>query len=97
MAVGRAKKALKWVGVVKTGARALLGKDLSRAVSDRAVDMATPSAYARGGVVQKTGNATVHKGELILTKAVTNKLKAFMEAAVSTGAKKKKPRKRKAA
>lgn len=76
--VQRAKKALKWVGVVKTGARQLLGKDLSRAVSDRAVDMATPSAYAKGGVVKRTGMAKVHKGELVLTAAKRKALKKLL-------------------
>ena len=76
--VQRAKKALKWVGVVKTGARQLLGKDLSRAVSDCAVGMATPEAYAKGGVVKKTGMAKVHKGELVLTAAKRKALKKLL-------------------
>lgn len=76
--VQRAKKALKWVGVVKTGARQLLGKDLSRAVSDRAVDMAAPASYAKGGLVRKTGLAKVHKGEMVLTAAKHKALKRLL-------------------
>lgn len=69
--VARVKKALKWVGAVKEGSKMLLGKDLSRAVSSRAVDAvkATPPSYAKGGVVRRTGMAKVHKGEKVLTMA----------------------------
>ena len=66
--VQRVKKAMKWVGAVKEGSKMLLGKDLSRAVSSRAVGaLASPPAYAKGGVVKKTGIAKVHKGEKVLT------------------------------
>lgn len=69
--VARAKKALKWVDTLKTGSKMLLGKDLSRAVSSRAVDAvkASPPSYAKGGVVKRTGMAKVHKGEKVLTMA----------------------------
>jgi len=73
--VGRVKKAMKWVGAVKEGSRMLLGKDLSRAVSNRAVSIANPPAYKKGGVVKKTGVAKVHKGEKVLTLAQRKALK----------------------
>lgn len=73
--VGRVKKAMKWVGAVKEGSKMLMGKDLSRAVSNRAVSLANPPAYAKGGVVKKTGIAKVHKGEKVLTLAQRKALK----------------------
>lgn len=78
--VSRAKKALKWVDTIKTGSRALLGKDLSRAVSSRATGavLAAPASYAKGGVVRKTGMAKVHKGEMVLTAAKHRALKKLL-------------------
>lgn len=69
--VARVKKGLKVIGAMKEGARMLLGKDLSRAVSSRAVQAvsASPPSYAKGGVVKRTGMAKVHKGEKVLTMA----------------------------
>jgi hypothetical protein len=69
--VQRVKKAMKWVGAVKEGSKMLLGKDLSRAVSNRATQAvsASPPSYAKGGVVRRTGMAKVHKGEKVLTLA----------------------------
>ena len=67
--VNRVKKIGRYVGAIKSGARELLGKDLSRAVSARATQgvMASPAAFAKGGKVKKTGLAKVHKGEVVLT------------------------------
>jgi len=61
----------RYVEAVKSASKSLLGKDLSRAVSQRATSavtpMASPSTFAKGGVVKKTGLAKVHKGEKVLT------------------------------
>lgn len=70
--VSSVKKIGKYVGAIKSASRQLLGKDLSRAVSSRAASavaapMASPSSFAKGGLVRKTGMAKVHKGEKILT------------------------------
>lgn len=70
--VNRQKKAMSWIETVKGGAKSLLGKDLSRAVSQRATQavagpMASPASFAKGGMVKKTGLAKVHKGEKVLT------------------------------
>jgi hypothetical protein len=68
--VNRQKKAMSWIETVKGGAKSLLGKDLSRAVSQRAVSAVTPASpaqYKVGGKVKKTGMALVHKGEKVLT------------------------------
>lgn len=76
--VNRVKKIGRFVGAIKSGARELLGKDLSRAVSASAVNMATPAAYAKGGKVKKTGMAKVHKGEVVLTSAKVKALKKLL-------------------
>lgn len=67
--VNRVKKIGRYIGAIKSGARELLGKDLSRAVSNRATSavMAEPATFAVGGKVRKTGLAKVHKGEVVLT------------------------------
>jgi len=70
------KKGLKVVGAIKEGTRMLLGKGLSRALNARAMEaVASPSMYAKGGVVKKTGVAKVHKGEKVLTMAQRKQLK----------------------
>ena len=78
--VNRQKKALGWVGTVKTGYHALLGKDLSKAVNKRAVGTveASPSSYKKGGKVKKTGKALVHKGEVVLTASKVKMLKKLL-------------------
>ena len=69
--VNRQKKAMSWIETVKGGAKSLLGKDLSRAVSQRAVSAVTPAAsppsFAKGGVVKKTGLIRAHKNEVVLS------------------------------
>ena len=78
--VNRQKKALGWVGTVKSGYHALMGKDLSRAVNNKAVSTveASPSAYKKGGKVKRTGRALVHKGEVVLTAQKVKMLKKLL-------------------
>ena len=80
--VNRQKKALGWVGTVKSGYHALMGKDLSRAVNKKAVSTveASPSAYKKGGKVKRTGRgrALVHKGEVVLTAQKVRMLKKLL-------------------
>lgn len=76
--VNRVKKMGRFIGAIKSGARELLGKDLSRAVSARATQAAMPAAYKKGGVVKKTGRALVHKGEVVLTVAQRKALKKIL-------------------
>jgi hypothetical protein len=80
--VNRVNKIGRYVGALKSASKQLLGKDLSRAVSARAVGMATPASpqsFAKGGVVKKTGLAKVHKGEVVLTAKTAKALKALMK------------------
>ena len=69
--VNRIKKIGRYVEAVKGASKSLLGKDLSRAVSQRATQaitpMASPASFAKGGKVNKTGLAKVHKGEKVFT------------------------------
>jgi hypothetical protein len=79
--VNRVKKIGRYIGAIKSGARELLGKDLSRAVSARAAGAveASPPSFARGGKVKKTGMAKVHKGEVVLTAKTAKALKALLK------------------
>lgn len=79
MPVNRQKKAIGWVGTIKEGSKMLLGKDLSRAISDRATQaVASPASYAKGGKVKRTGIAKVHKGEVVLTASKVKALKKIL-------------------
>ena len=77
MAVNRQKKALGWVNTIKQGSKMLLGKNLSRAINNKAVGavMASPASFSKGGKVKKTGLAKVHKGEIVLNKKAVGALK----------------------
>lgn len=79
--VNRVKKIGRYVGAIKSGARELLGKDLSRAVSNRATSavMAEPATFKVGGKVKKTGVAKVHAGEVVITKKVATALKKLLK------------------
>jgi hypothetical protein len=80
--VNRVNKINRYVGAIKAASKSLLGKDLSRAVSARAVSAATPAApqsFAKGGRVKRTGLARVHKGEVVLTAKAAKALKALMK------------------
>ena len=79
--VNRQKKALGWVGTVKTGYHALMGKDLSKAVNKRAVGAveASPSSYKKGGKVKRTGKALVHRNEVILPASTVKTLKRLLK------------------
>ena len=79
--VNRVKKGMRHIALIKSAGRQLLGKDLSRSISGAAVgqvnSLASPNpipGYAKGGKVKRTGIAKVHKGELVLTAAMTKKL-----------------------
>ena len=77
--MGRISKA------ISDTSRTLLGKNVSRAIFGGAVKNINASAdayaspnpipgFAKGGKVKRTGLAKVHKGELVLTAAMTKKL-----------------------
>lgn len=78
--VNRVKKMGRFIGAIKEGTQQLLGKELGRAVSNRAVQAvsASPPSFAKGGMVKKTGLAKVHKGERVLTAKQVATLKKML-------------------
>ena len=74
--VNRGKKATKWVGLVKDGYHSLMGKDLSRAVNQKAVGAI--DSYKKGGKVKRTGLARLHAGEIVLSAPKVKMLKKLL-------------------
>lgn len=72
------KRALSWIDTIKSGAQALVGKDVGRAINKKVLGAVTGQSFAKGGVVTKTGLAKVHKGETVLTKAQSASLKKVL-------------------
>ena len=75
--VNRVKKMGRITGAISDASRTLLGKNVSRAISQGASkniksysDAQASSnpipGYAKGGKVRRTGLAKVHKGELVI-------------------------------
>lgn len=84
--VNRRKKTELWTDTIASGARNILGKELSRAISGAAsnqVNMAGTvplvGMYKKGGTVKKTGIALVHKGELIIPASKVKSVKKLMK------------------
>ena len=83
--VNRMKKAGRVVSMLKDTTKGLLGKNLSRAINQSALDQVeaynSPNpipGYKKGGRVKKTGLAYVHKGELVLTASQAKSLKKLL-------------------
>lgn len=81
--VNRMKKLDRISSGIAGAAQNLLGKQVSRAISGAAsnqVKMAgSVPAFKKGGRVRKTGLATVHKGEVVLTKSAAKTLKKLLK------------------
>lgn len=83
--VNRVKKMGRVIGAIKSGARELLGKDLSRAVSGRAVDAVNSTSLvpmkmgSKGAIKKKTVPALLHKGEVVLTATQVKALKKILK------------------
>jgi len=73
--VNRMKKLARVTQGISDASKTLLGKNLSRAVSGRAVDIITPSYTdlvpmkngSKGKITKKKVPALLHKGEVVLT------------------------------
>lgn len=83
--VNRVKKAERIVGMLKDTTKSLLGKNLSRAINQSAVDQVnaynSPNpipGYRTGGRVKRTGLARVHKGEVVLTASAAKSLRKLL-------------------
>ena len=74
--VNRIKKFKKWTGAIKDVAQSLMGKDMSRAINDKAVGAVR--AFKNGGKVKKTGLAKLHKNEIVLSAPQVKALKKIM-------------------
>ena len=83
--VNRVKKAGRIVGMLKDTTRGLLGKNLSSAINQSALDSVnaynSPNpipGFKKGGRVKRTGLAYVHKGEVVLTSTQAKQLKKIL-------------------
>jgi hypothetical protein len=83
--VNRMKKAGRIVGMLKDTTRGLLGKKLSSAINQSALDSVnaynSPNpipGYKKGGRVKRTGLARVHRGEVVLTASAAKTLKKLL-------------------
>jgi len=82
--VNRVKKLGRVVQGISDASKTLLGKNLSRAVSGRAVDMVsmgdlTPMKKgSKGAIKKKTVKALLHKGEVVLTASQVKSLKKIL-------------------
>ena len=83
--VNRMKKAGRVVSMLKDTTRGLLGKNLSRAINQSALDQVeaynSPNpipGFKKGGRVKRTGLAYVHKGEVVLTKSAAKSLRKLL-------------------
>ena len=83
--VNRVNKGMRHIGLIKHASRQLLGKSLSNAVSQAAVDQVNAASspnpipgYKKGGRVKRTGIARLHKGEVVLTKSAAKTLKKLL-------------------
>jgi len=83
--VNRVKKAARIVGMLKDTTRGLLGKNLSSAINQTALDSVnaynSPNpipGYKKGGKVRRTGLARVHRGEVVLTKSAAKTLRKLL-------------------
>lgn len=82
--VNRVKKVGRWTGAISDASRTLLGKNLSRAISDKAAGAVesyplTPMKNgSKGAIKKKTVPALLHKGEVVLTAGQVKSLKKIL-------------------
>ena len=81
--VNRVKKMGRISGAISDMSHTLLGKNLSRALSNTAsnqVGMAgAVPMFKKGGKITKTGKIKVHKGEVVLSAPTVKSLKKLMK------------------
>jgi hypothetical protein len=83
--VNRVKKMARISGAISDMSKTLIGKNLSRAINQGAIDSANAYAspnpipgYRKGGKVKRTGLARVHKGEVVLTASAAKSLRKLL-------------------
>jgi hypothetical protein len=84
--VNRVKKMARISGAISDMSKTLIGKNLSRAINQGAIDSANAYAspnpipgYRKGGKVKRTGIARVHKGEVVLTASAAKTLRKLLK------------------
>ena len=81
--VNRVKKMGRITEAISDASKTLLGKNLSRALSNTAssqVGMAgVVPMFKKGGKIRKTGKIKVHKGEVVLSAPTVKTLKRLMK------------------
>jgi hypothetical protein len=83
--VNHVKKMGRWTGAISDASKTLLGKNLSRAVSGRAVDAVHSTSLvpmkngSKGAIKKKTVPALLHKGEVVLTKSQVKALAKLLK------------------
>ena len=85
--VNRVKKMGRITGAISDASKTLLGKNLSRAISDKAVGavetyplvpLVPMKNGSKGAIKKKTVPALLHKGEVVLTAGQVKMLKKLM-------------------
>ena len=83
--VNRVKKMARISGAISDMSKTLIGKNLSRAINQGAIDSANAYAsphpipgYKKGGRVKRTGIARVHKNEVVLTASAAKTLRKLL-------------------
>ena len=83
--VNRVKKMARISGAISDMSKTLIGKNLSRAINQGAIDSANAYAspnpipgYRKGGRVKRTGLARVHKNEVVLTASAAKSLRKLL-------------------
>ena len=83
--VNRVKKMARISNAISGMSKTLIGKNLSRAINQGAIDSANAYAspnpipgYKKGGRVKRTGLARVHKNEVVLTASAAKSLRKLL-------------------
>jgi len=88
--VNNVKKMARISGAISGMSKQLLGKNISRAISQGASKNITASSdayaspnpipgYRKGGKVKRTGIARVHKGEVVITASAAKTLRKLLK------------------
>ena len=81
--VNRVKKMGRITGAIADASQTLLGKNLSRALSNTAANQVSMAGavpmFKKGGKITKNGKIIVHKGEVVLSAPTVKSLKRIMK------------------
>jgi len=81
--VNRVKKMGRITGAIADASQTLLGKNLSRALSNTASNQVGMAGaipmFKKGGKITKTGKIIAHKGEVVLSASTVKSLKRLMK------------------